>query len=374
MAGIYIHIPFCKQACVYCNFHFSTSLRMKDALINAICHEIELRHNYLNSNFIETIYFGGGTPSLLTGEEINKILENLSKFYTWNKDCEITLEANPDDIDIKKIKEFKSIGVNRLSIGIQSFHQADLEFMNRAHNSLQADSCIKICQDVGISNLSIDLIYGSPTTTDEMWTQNIIKVTEAGIPHISSYCLTVEEKTVLQHRIMKNKMQPLDEEQANRQFSILMNCLNNAGYEHYEISNFSLPGFNAIHNTNYWKSKHYLGLGPSAHSFDGISRSWNIAHNKKYFDTIITDALPLQTEILTLENKYNEFIMTRLRTMWGVNTNEITELFGQETTIHFLNQIKKYITERLINQNQSVYTLTENGKYFADKIAMELFL
>ena len=374
MAGIYIHIPFCKQACVYCNFHFSTSLGLKDDLIKSILNEIELRHTYLDIKHIDSIYFGGGSPSLISAFELSHIFNKLTDYFTWDTNCEITLEANPDDISTQKIKDYLSIGINRMSIGIQSFQQADLSFMNRAHDAEQAQNCISIVRNAGIQNITIDLIYGSPTTTDEMWQDNLNKAILSDVSHISSYCLTVEERTALHHQISKNKIKALNEDQANRQFYILMEKLDESGFEHYEISNFAKPGHMAIHNTNYWQSKPYLGLGPSAHSFNGISRSWNVANNKKYIDSIAVGVVAMETEILTPENQYNEYIMTRLRTKFGVNIIEIEDIFGLPVSHHFQKEVNVFLKNEMVLKSENKYFLTKTGKLYADKIAMELFL
>ena len=372
MSGIYIHIPFCKQACHYCNFHFSTSLRLKDEMINAICKEITLRKNYLANNILNSIYFGGGTPSLMNADDLSKIFETINKYFQWSPESEITLEANPDDVDNKKLKIFKTYGINRLSIGIQSFFDADLKWMNRAHNSKEALDSIKVAQGEGFSNISIDLIYGSPITSDDMWKKNIELALESDVPHISSYCLTVEEKTALFHQIQHKKTTAPDPERANIQFDALIKSLTSAGFDHYEISNFAKKHHIAIHNTNYWKGQSYLGIGPSAHSYNGQSRSWNVANNKKYIDSINKEILPIETEFLTPSIRYNEYIMTGLRTMWGVNSDEISVL-GDMYRVHFLSNIVKEIDSGLVHICDDQYVLTERGKYFADRIAMNLF-
>ncbi|MBK9734028.1 MAG: radical SAM family heme chaperone HemW [Saprospiraceae bacterium] len=372
MSGIYIHIPFCKQACHYCNFHFSTSLKLKDALIDAICTEIRLRKDYLKNNKISTIYFGGGTPSLLTDKDFDKIFTTLLKYYEWKDNAEITLEANPDDITKDSITIFQKWGINRLSIGVQSFYDEDLTFMNRAHNAKEALRCIGYCQDAGLENLSIDLIYGSNTTTDEMWLHNIEQTIDMKIPHVSAYCLTVEEKTALFHMIKTNKIDLPNIDKANDQFSSLMDILENHGYDHYEISNFSLPEQYAVHNTNYWKGVEYIGIGPSAHSYDVVSRSWNVANNKKYIDQLALEDLPLDTEYLNNDTRYNEYLMTGLRTMWGIDLSVI-QAMGEKVTNIFLSSIKEAINDGMIKQNGNNFTLTKNGKYYADRIAMNLF-
>lgn len=372
MSGIYIHIPFCKQACHYCNFHFSTSLKSKGDLVSAICKEIIIQKDYLKEKSLTSVYFGGGTPSLLTEDELGQIFDTLNKVFTWTENTEITLEANPDDITLEKLNSFKKWGVNRLSIGIQSFFNEDLIWMNRAHNAQEAQTCIKLAQDVGFDNITIDLIYGSPTTSHEMWDENIKIALSLDIPHISSYCLTVEEGTALHHHVKKGKKMSPDSDVASRQFTTLIENLNASGYEHYEISNFAKPGKYAIHNTNYWKGTQYLGIGPSAHSFDGRSRSWNIANNQKYIQSLLENIIPSEREELSPSTRYNEYIMTGLRTMWGVKLDEING-FGSEFVPYFLKGIQDEIQKGFVTHDEHNYTLTQVGKHFADGIASNLF-
>ncbi len=372
MSGIYIHIPFCKKACHYCNFHFSTSLKLKEDMVNAICREIALRSEYLKDKNLKSIYFGGGTPSLLDERDLSLIFETIDKYFIWSPDAEITLESNPDDLDFAKLMVLQRVGINRLSIGVQSFFEEDLLWMNRAHTATEALGCIKMAQDIGYHNITIDLIYGSPVTNMSIWVSNIAQALALQIPHISSYCLTVEEKTALHHQIKSGKSLAPSNEKSNEQFLYLMNTLDNQGYDHYEISNFSKPKHYAVHNTNYWNGAHYLGIGPSAHSYDGISRSWNIANNKKYINHINDAILPLEEEILTDETRYNEYIMTGLRTIWGVGLAEI-EAFGTHYLDYFTKVISKEVTLGMVMAKNERYYLTQAGKFFADKIAMDLF-
>ena len=372
MSGIYLHIPFCKKACHYCNFHFMTSLKLKDDMVDALCREIEMRADYLQERALASIYFGGGTPSILSKSDLEKILQTLSRYYSWNQDAEITLEANPDDLSKEKIAMLKGFGVNRLSIGIQSFFDSDLQWMNRAHHAGEAVSAILHSQKAGISNLTIDLIYGSPYTTHEMWQENIQKAVDMGVQHISAYCLTVEVKTALYDMIKKGRFQALNPDHANEQFAYLIETLTSQGYEHYEISNFAKAGHIAVHNTNYWKGEKYIGIGPSAHSYNGQTRSWNIANNKKYIDAISSGVLPTETEYLTQETLYNEYIMTGLRTMWGVNAERIRKVHAA-CYGYFMEAVKKPLSEALIVVEDNNYVLTLAGKYFADRIAMDLF-
>lgn len=372
MAGIYIHIPFCKQACAYCDFHFSTLLKNKPALIDAICKEIVLRKDYLQSAEINSIYFGGGTPSLLDKQELEQIFSVLAHYFSWDNSTEITLECNPDDLDKEKLLQLKSIGINRLSIGLQSFIEEELKWMNRAHNVSQSDACVKMAQDAGFENITVDLIYGSKFLSIENWHKTIQKVIDLNVPHISPYNLTIEKSTRLGRHLSKNIESSIDEEKCAEQFLLLMDLLENNGFEHYEISNFAKEGKIAIHNSNYWKGKKYLGIGPSAHSFNGITRQWNIANNNLYEKAINNGTIYFETENLTLKNQYNEYVLTRLRTKWGCNENDIEEQFGSEYILHFTKAISAYIPG-FVTKTNSIYTLTRNGKLIADKIALDCF-
>jgi len=371
LAGIYIHIPFCRQACLYCNFHFSTSLRLKNDLINALLKEIALCTLY-NDKPVETIYFGGGTPSLLPAETLNTILDVLHQKFTINADAEITIEANPDDISEQLLTTWKVMGINRLSIGVQSFFEEDLKWMNRAHTAEQSVNSIRLAQHAGFDNLTVDLIYGSPALSDDKWQQNINKAIAFNIPHLSCYALTVEPKTALHSLIAKHKMEDTDPGQQARQFIQLINRLNEAGYEHYEISNFSIPGKRSRHNTSYWQGKPYYGFGPSAHSFNGTdTRSWNIANNALYIQSLLQNIIPAESERLTIVQRLNEYIMTSLRTMEGIDLSHIHSQFGAAYVQRILAAAQPY-AEKLIIQDNSI-KLTHAGKLFADGIAAGLF-
>ncbi len=373
-AGIYLHIPFCKQACVYCNFHFSVSLKNKGNLVKAMLAEIELQRDYVQGIPLSTIYFGGGTPSLLHADEINTLIDAIYKYFPVNGLTECTLEANPDDLSAAYLKGLKTTPVNRLSIGIQSFHDNDLLYMKRAHTAQQADYAIKAAQDAGYPNLSIDLIYGTPGLKDEGWKGNLNKVRELQVPHFSAYALTVEDKTALHHAILKNKSAPVDSEQAAGQFELLMEFAANNGFDHYEISNLALPGKHAIHNTNYWLGHHYLGIGPSAHSFNGHSRKSNISNNAIYTDSLLTGKeMPTEVEVLTTTQQLNEYIMTSLRTMWGCDLGYITSRWGGGYAEEVEKNIKGMINRGLVQKTNLVLTVTNSGKLFADKIASDLF-
>jgi oxygen-independent coproporphyrinogen-3 oxidase len=371
LAGIYLHIPFCKQACHYCNFHFTTSLRYKEDFIQAILGEIALQRHYLQNEIIETIYFGGGTPSLLTTTELILIIEKLQSQFTIASDCEITLEANPDDIATHKLQEWKQAGINRLSIGIQSFFEEDLQWMNRAHHARQALESLMLAIP-HFNNITVDLIYGIPGLTNEKWEQNVETILALQMPHLSCYALTVEPKTPLDKLIRQHKVQAVDPEKQASQFLLLIQWLETAGYEHYEISNFSKPGMRSRHNTSYWQGKKYLGLGPSAHSYNGNERQWNIANNQQYITSIQQNTIPAEKEVLTKTQKLNEYIMTALRTKEGI---DLDFLFSQYnvSTASFLNRIDKYIQTNKVIRNKKNLQLTRDGKLFADGIAADLF-
>lgn len=375
VAGIYLHIPFCKQACTYCNFHFSTSLRMKEDMIAAMMAELEMRSNYLPEQTIETIYFGGGTPSVLSADEIKQITEHIYKLYRVENLQEFTLEANPDDLTAQYLKELRDTAISRFSIGVQSFRDEDLQYMNRAHNAQQADRAIKTAQDAGFGNLTIDLIYGTPGLTDAAWKHNLSMIKTLGIPHFSSYALTVEEGTALHHNIKRNKTTPVDPAQAAGQFEILMAEAANMGYDHYEISNLALPGHHAIHNTNYWMGVPYIGIGPSAHSYNLRSRSWNIANNALYIKSMLTEhKLPLETEVLTPEQQLNEYLMTSLRTMWGCDMEKIATNWGADYSQQILHDAERFVERGQLQLKDKKLILTNAGKLFADNIAGELFV
>jgi oxygen-independent coproporphyrinogen-3 oxidase len=373
LAGIYLHIPFCKQACTYCNFHFSTSLRYKDALVKALAGEAVAENAYLDGEKINTIYFGGGTPSLLEISDLGFLVSDLFKNYPVATEAEITLEANPDDITSEKLKAWRDIGINRLSIGIQSFFEEELRWMNRAHNAKQAAHSLELAVRQ-FDNITIDLIYGSPLLTVEMWKQNLERVTDWNIPHLSCYALTIEEKTPLHKLINTNKTADVDNEKQAGQFLLLMQWLREKGYEHYEVSNFAKPGFRSRHNSSYWKGEKYLGLGPSAHSYNGNERRWNIANNSLYIKSIAKNEVQRETEILTPAQKLNEYIMISLRTMEGMDLNKLERQFGVKERERVEKQIQKFISNDLMKLNNSFARLTDVGMLRADGIASELFV
>ncbi|MBD0332859.1 MAG: radical SAM family heme chaperone HemW [Chitinophagaceae bacterium] len=370
MAGIYLHIPFCKQACNYCNFHFSTSLRYKLQMIDAIIKEIELQKDYLKGEIVHTIYFGGGTPSLLSTEDYQLLIGTIQKYHQIDNDPEATLEANPDDITEAKLQAWKDIGINRLSIGIQSFFEQELQWMNRAHSAQLAIRSLLLSMKY-FHNISVDLIYGSPLLTDEIWAHNVQTALSYNIPHLSCYALTIEEKTPLHKQIMSNQNPNIDADKQARQFTLLMKWLHDAGYEHYEISNFAKQNFRSRHNSNYWKGEKYLGLGPSAHSYNGFRRQWNVANNNNYIISINNGVIPFEHEELTNEKRLNEYIMISLRTSEGMDLQVVEKNWGGET--RKLIEKKSSLFNGLIHYQNSVMKLTDKGMLLADRIASELF-
>tara|TARA_R110001632_G_scaffold6324_3_gene25778 strand:- start:41282 stop:42412 length:1131 start_codon:yes stop_codon:yes gene_type:complete len=372
LSGIYIHIPFCKQACFYCDFHFSTSLKKKDELVNSLIHEIELRKDELNNDVIKTIYFGGGTPSMLSQAEIDAIIAAVYKNHTVVTHPEVTLEANPDDLTEEKIIELAKSRINRLSIGIQSFLERDLKLMNRAHKAEEAKKSLSLATQ-HFENISVDLIYGIPGLSNEEWKKNIENALSFGIPHISSYALTVEPKTALASFIKKGIIDDVDDEQAQEQFHILLDELTKHNFIHYELSNFGKEGYFSKNNSSYWQGKSYLGIGPSAHSFDGKRRGWNVRNNSKYIEALKQDKLPIEREILTITDQYNEYIMTGLRTIWGISLEKVKNDFGIKYYDYLLLQSEKYRKEDLLYIEDEKLKTTKKGKFLSDGISADLF-
>ncbi|MEO8766267.1 MAG: radical SAM family heme chaperone HemW [Ginsengibacter sp.] len=378
MSGIYIHIPFCKQACNYCNFHFSTSLQLKDEMMEALVKEISLSalaswESGGEKENIATIYFGGGTPSLPGDIEIKKLLDSVKGNYLVSNDAEVTLEANPDDINAKKLSAWRDAGINRLSIGIQSFYENDLQWMNRIHSSKQALECITLAKDAGFENFSADLIYGTPGLTDEDWKINVDQLLALETPHIACYALTVEPNTALQKMIHLKKKAGLDTDQQARQFLLLMKWMKNAGYEHYEISNFAKPGYRSRHNSSYWQGKKYTGIGPSAHSYDGTTRKWNISNNAVYINSVRKNTIPFEEEKLTDVQRLNEYVMISLRTMEGLDLDTIEKKFSRAESERIKSSVKGYLEKKWILLIDEKIMLTDEGKLFADGIASDLF-
>ncbi len=374
MAGIYFHIPFCKQACHYCDFHFSTSLKQKDGLLDAMRKEIRMQAGYLQGQTVETLYFGGGTPSLLNAAEIMGLLDEVDAHFALGRDLEVTLEANPDDLDPQKLAAYRQqTPINRFSIGIQSFHEEDLRWMNRVHTASEAETVLFRLRDAGYDNLTADLIYGFPLLTDEKWDANISKLVQFGIPHISAYSMTVESRTALASFIQKGRERGMDDEQSARQFLTLVEALRTAGYEQYEISNFAKLGHIARHNTNYWKGVPYLGIGPSAHSFDGQTRQWNIRNNALYVRSLAEGKLPFEAEQLSPSDRLNEYIMTALRTKWGISLGDVEERFGSAQTERIRREAAPFLAKDEITLDANTLLLTDKGKLMADHIAAMLF-
>ena len=374
MAGVYIHIPYCSQACHYCNFHFSTQLKSSAQMLEAMCLEIEMRKNELPQS-LKTIYFGGGTPSILAVEHLHQLIEAIKKHFSVEALQEITLECNPEDITATKLNDWKALGINRLSIGIQSFFDKDLKLMNRIHSGKQALASLDLAMDY-FENISVDLIYGIPNQSAAEWKQNITTITDRKIPHISAYALTVEPNTALDRFIAKEIIPPVSDAQAEADFFELIERLSIDGYEHYETSNFAKPGFYSVNNTAYWTGASYLGIGPSAHSFDGEVRSWNNRNNHKYISAINDGVLPIEREQLSLRDKYNEYVMTALRTKWGISLDQISARFGEHYNDYLQKMAQNHIEEGLLSYDQEMKTLSvsSKGKFLVDGLASDLFL
>lgn len=373
MSGIYIHIPFCKKACHYCNFHFSTNQNSKSAFIEAVSRELILRKLEYASDEIQSIYFGGGTPTVLDVTELNTILKTVYKNYKVSETAEITLEANPDDLDLEKIKQLSNTKINRLSIGIQSFHESELSAMNRAHNAEDARKCLELATTY-FDNITIDLMFGMPTMSIELWRQNLQIAFEFGIKHLSCYSLTVEPKTALEHFIKKGSHPPMDDDLAAQHFEVLLEETSAHGLTHYETCSFGHPDYFSKHNTSYWLGKTYMGVGPSAHSFDGSKRSWNVSNNSKYIKALEVDKLPFESEVLSVENRFNEYIMTGLRTIWGISLGKIEADYGVKIKDHLLQNSKKFISSNTLVIEDNHLKITTSGKFLSDGIASDLFL
>ncbi|MEY3499103.1 MAG: hypothetical protein RL308_772 [Bacteroidota bacterium] len=372
MSGIYIHIPFCKQACHYCDFHFSTSMKKKEEMVLAIANELKLRKREFENETIETIYFGGGTPSVLELDEINFLIRTVYENYSVSETPEITLEANPDDLTEELIIELSQTNINRLSIGIQSFFEDDLKLMNRAHNSAEAKKCLEIATKY-FDNISLDLIYGIPGMSSDIWKKNIEIAMSFGIPHISSYALTVEPKTALYKLIQTGKIREPNDDVAQEHFSILVEQLETNGFIHYELSNFGKENYFSKNNSSYWLGKKYIGIGPSAHSYNGISRSWNVSNNSLYIKALQNNQLPNEVEILSITDRYNEYVMTGLRTIWGVSLEKIKTEFGIMYADYLMNQVEKFLNDDLVYIENNILKPTKKGKFLTDGIASDLF-
>lgn len=347
---------------------------MMSDMVNAIQKEIVLRKGYLAGEKVETIYFGGGTPSLLNKDQLELLLNTIRENFIVDENAEVTLESNPDDLSKETLLMLKSAGVNRLSIGIQSFREEDLQLMNRAHNATQALQCVNDAKQAGFDNITIDLIYGLPDLTADAWTKNMEIAFGLGVDHLSCYSLTVEPKTALAAMIKQHKVNDIDEGASSLHFEMLMKATSEKGFEHYEISNFARNGKYSRHNTSYWQRKKYLGVGPSAHSYNGDSRQWNVSNNSIYIRSLAENKIPSEMEELSVKDKFNEYILTTLRTKWGIDQDFVSSEFGEQMSLELIEKLNIQVKENMILKNGNVFTLSENGKYFADRVSSFLFL
>lgn len=374
MSGIYLHIPFCKQACHYCDFHFSTSMRSKNAIVAAICREAVLRQDYLAKEPLGTIYFGGGTPSLLSQAELMTIFEALDRHFTILPEAEITLEANPDDLSRAKLQELKATPINRLSIGLQSFHDPHLQLMNRAHRASESHTCVQEAQQAGFTNISVDLIYGIPAPDHQLWLRDLEQLFTLQVQHVSCYALTIEPATVFGHRMRKGTFTPGEEEFVAQQFELLTAQMRQHGFIQYEISNFCQSGYASRHNSNYWRQVPFLGLGPSAHSFNGTSRQFNVANNARYLTALQQDQIPATVEDLTPQDQANEYVMTTLRTIWGCDLEAVKEQYGVDLAETHRAYLHDLVERGLLRLENQVLYLTDQGNLLADQITLDLFV
>jgi oxygen-independent coproporphyrinogen-3 oxidase len=374
MAGLYIHVPFCRQACHYCDFHFSTSTGHQLEMINAMAHELSLQRDYLSGEELQTIYYGGGTPSILKPAELSLLFKSIHAHHRVAGNAEVTIEVNPDDVSKDLLTTLKGLGVNRLSIGIQSFNDNVLRYFNRVHDAASARASVMLAREAGFNNISIDLIYGIPAADLDHWRTDIQRAIDLKPDHISSYSLTIEKDTVFGRWYDKGKLQPRDDNDVAEQLELLMEELANAGYDHYEISNFSRHGFHSRHNSNYWNQVNYLGIGPSAHSYNGVSRQHNVRNNSAYIRSINANTIPMEMEILTRENLINEFILTRLRTRWGCDFAELKKRYGWRETQSVATYMQELIKNGLAMIHGTILILTNKGKLLADRIASDLFV
>jgi putative oxygen-independent coproporphyrinogen III oxidase len=373
LAGIYVHIPYCRKACTYCDFHFSTLLGNKSDLLHAIMMEIELRSGYLRGEKIESIYFGGGTPSVMTHSETQTFIGLIRRNFEVDDKAEITLEANPDDLSPENLGKLREAGINRLSIGIQSFDDEVLGWMNRSHNAKQAIESVKHAQQLGFENVTVDLIYGIPGKDERYWRDQLQQLLELNVPHVSGYALTVEKETVLDNWIRKGRASAPDEDMSHRQFMLGSEVLTSAGYEHYELSNFARPGYRAVHNSAYWKSRPYLGVGPSAHSFDGDSRQWNVSNNRLYLSAIESGEINFEREDLSVADRLNERIMTALRTMEGLDLKSLARDFGVDLQQHVMNEAHDLFQKGSLLMEEDRIVIPREQWFYSDGIAASLF-
>ena len=374
MSGIYLHIPFCKQACHYCDFHFSTSMGHKATTVQAIARELEMRQDYLQGQTVHTIYFGGGTPSLLTQEELQLLLQTIKGLFIVSDEAEITLEANPDDLSPEKLQELRAAGINRLSIGLQSFHEPHLRMMNRAHNATESLQCVRDAQAAGFDNITVDLIYGIPAPDHSIWLEDLKTLFSLNVQHVSCYALTIEPDTAFGRWSKKGAFKPSEDEFTAQQFEILLEQMKQHGYVQYEVSNFSKPGYESKHNSNYWRGVHYLGVGPSAHSFNGHSRQYNVSHNRKYTDAIGQGVVPFELEELSLADQANDYLLTTLRTIWGCDLAIMRNRYSYDVQATHSVYLQELNQEELAWVENDVLYLTDKGKLLADQITLDLFV
>lgn len=374
MAGIYFHIPFCKQACHYCDFHFSTNLAIRSEMVESLRRELRLQRDYLGGEMIETIYFGGGTPSLLYSAELQSLMNDTRANFAVSSDAEVTLEANPDDLSPQRLEELMMLGINRLSIGIQSFQNDVLHFLNRAHDSRSALQCVADSRNAGFENISIDLIYAIPGQSEQAWIENVKTAIQLAPEHISAYNLTIEPQTVFGNWSSKGKLVPVMEDHAARQLELLVAILGDAGYQQYEVSNFCRPGFESKHNSSYWQRKMYLGIGPSAHSYNKESRQYNVRNNHTYVKSLSEGKLPFEKEMLSREDHVNEYLLTTLRTRWGADLKTIRDDYGYDLLSDQRTYVDRLLSQQLATLENDLLKLTPKGKMMADKISSDLFL
>jgi oxygen-independent coproporphyrinogen III oxidase len=374
LSGIYLHIPFCKQACHYCDFHFSTSMGHKEATIQAIARELEMRQDYLQGQTVHTIYFGGGTPSLLIQEELQLLLQTIKGLFIVSDDVEITLEANPDDLSPEKLQELRAAGINRLSIGLQSFHEPHLRMMNRAHNAMESLQCVQDAQAAGFDNITVDLIYGIPAPDHSIWLEDLKMLFTLHVQHVSCYALTIEPDTAFGRWSKKGSFKPAEDEFTAQQFEILLEQMQQQGFVQYEVSNFSKPGYESKHNSNYWRGVHYLGVGPSAHSFNGPSRQYNVSHNRKYTEAISQGIIPCEIEELTVADQANDYLLTTLRTIWGCDLTVMRDKYGYDVQAMHTAYLQELNLKELASIQDNVLYLSDKGKLLADQITLDLFV
>lgn len=372
MAGIYLHVPFCKVKCHYCDFHFSVQLQNRGKLIEAMIQELNSRKDFLKDEQVKTVYFGGGTPSVIESELLANMVHAMHDSYQIDSDAEITIECNPDDLTPQKLKDYKALGVNRLSIGIQSFNDDVLQFMNRAHSAQQANGAIKMAQDAGFENLTIDLIYGVPGSTLKSWEMELEEMGRLSVPHLSAYCLTIEENTVFGNWQKKGKIKPFADEESLKQFQFLIDYAAELKMEHYEISNFAKEGYISKHNSAYWLGEHYLGIGPSAHSYNGVERGWNISNNAQYQLAIQKNSVYYESEKLSPQDCFNDYILTRLRTKWGIVLSDL-EAISPMMLREMQPSLKEHLAQGHIYVNNETVTLSPEGRFIADGISADLF-